>query len=136
MLGTTLGAAMAFGLGRGLGREALRPYLRGRVLGTLDRRFTEQGFRSVLVLRLLPGMPFQAANYGAAFSGVRFPPFLFATAIGVVPTTAVYVTAAASAGEPGSAAFLVSAGVIALLVLGSVVGLWRATVARRRAQAA
>ncbi|MEV7927076.1 MULTISPECIES: VTT domain-containing protein [unclassified Kitasatospora] len=136
VLGTTLGAAMAFGLGRGLGREALRPYLRGRVLGTLDRRFTEQGFRSVLVLRLLPGMPFQAANYGAAFSGVRFAPFLFATAIGVVPTTAVYVTAAASAGEPGSAAFLVSAGMIVLLVLGSVVGLWRAAVARRRTPAA
>ncbi|MGW1178905.1 TVP38/TMEM64 family protein [Kitasatospora sp. NPDC002543] len=130
--GTTVGAALAFALGRGLGREALRPYLRGKVLGALDRRFTEQGFRSVLVLRLLPGMPFQAANYGAAFSGVRFLPFVLATAIGVVPTTAVYVTAAASAGRPGSAAFLLSAGVIALLVLGSVVGLWRAAVARRR----
>ncbi|MGW3073333.1 MULTISPECIES: TVP38/TMEM64 family protein [unclassified Kitasatospora] len=135
VLGTTVGAALAFVLGRGLGREALRPYLRGKVLGTLDRRFTEQGFRSVLVLRLLPGMPFQAANYGAAFSGVRFLPFVLATAIGVVPTTAVYVTAAASAGRPGSAAFLLSAGVIALLVLGSVVGLWRTARARRRATA-
>ncbi|MFJ6380876.1 TVP38/TMEM64 family protein [Kitasatospora sp. NPDC092039] len=135
VLGTTVGAALAFGLGRGLGREALRPYLRGKVLGALDRRFTEQGFRSVLVLRLLPGMPFQAANYGAAFSGVRFLPFVLATAIGVVPTTAVYVTAAASAGRPGSAAFLLSAGVIALLVLGSVVGLWRTARTRRRATA-
>ncbi|MFE7636101.1 TVP38/TMEM64 family protein [Kitasatospora sp. NPDC058184] len=135
VLGTTVGAALAFVLGRGLGREALRPYLRGKVLGALDRRFTEQGFRSVLVLRLLPGMPFQAANYGAAFSGVRFLPFVLATAIGVVPTTAVYVTAAASAGRPGSAAFLLSAGVIALLVLGSVVGLWRAARTRRRATA-
>ncbi|MFJ9842465.1 TVP38/TMEM64 family protein [Kitasatospora sp. NPDC101155] len=133
VLGTTLGAAMAFGLGRGLGREALKPYLRGKVLGALDQRFTAQGFRSVLVLRLLPGLPFQAGNYGAAFSGVRFLPFLLATAIGVVPTTAVYVTAAASADQPGSAAFLVSAGVIALLVIGSLVGLWRATAARRRA---
>ncbi|MFE5583844.1 TVP38/TMEM64 family protein [Kitasatospora sp. NPDC056531] len=135
VLGTTLGAAMAFALGRGLGREALKPYLRGKVLGALDQRFTEQGFRSVLVLRLLPGLPFQAGNYGAAFSGVRFLPFLLATAIGVVPTTAVYVTAAASADQPGSAAFLVSAGVIALLVIGSLVGLWRAAAARRRIQA-
>ncbi|MBD0675181.1 TVP38/TMEM64 family protein [Streptomyces sp. CBMA156] len=135
VLGTTLGAALAFALGRGLGRDALRPYLRGKVLGSLDRRFTEQGFRSVLVLRLLPGMPFQAANYGAAFSGVRFLPFVVATAVGVVPTTAVYVTAAASAGRPGSAAFLLSAGVIALLVLGSVVGLWRTARARGRTAA-
>ncbi|WP_037900345.1 TVP38/TMEM64 family protein [Streptomyces sp. NRRL S-350] len=133
VLGTTVGAALAFGLGRTLGREALRPHLRGKVLGALDRRFTEQGFRSVLVLRLLPGMPFQAANYGAAFSGVRFLPFLLATAIGVVPTTAVYVTAAASADRPGSAAFLLSAGVIALLGLGTLVGLWRTAKGRRRA---
>ncbi|WP_078859484.1 TVP38/TMEM64 family protein [Streptomyces rubellomurinus] len=132
VLGTTLGAVLAFGLARWLGRDAMRPFLRGKVLGALDRRFTEQGFRSVLVLRLLPGMPFQAGNYGAAFSGVGFLPFLTATAIGVVPTTAVYVTAAASAGKPGSAAFLVSAGGVAVLVLGSLVGLWRAARARRR----
>lgn len=130
--GTTVGAAVAFGLGRWLGREALRPYLRGKVLGALDRRFTEQGFRSVLVLRLLPGMPFQAGNYGAAFSGVRFLPFVVATLIGVVPTTAVYVAAAASASRPGSTAFLVSAGGVAVLVLGTLVGLWRAALARRR----
>ncbi|MFI8461702.1 TVP38/TMEM64 family protein [Kitasatospora sp. NPDC085464] len=136
VLGTTLGAAMAFGLGRGLGREALRPHLRGKVLAALDRRFTEQGFRSVLVLRLLPGVPFQAINFGAAFSGTGALPFVLATAIGAVPTTAVYVTAAASAGEPGSAAFLVSAGLIALLGLGSAAGLWRAARARRRATAA
>ncbi|MFJ9692328.1 TVP38/TMEM64 family protein [Kitasatospora sp. NPDC101183] len=134
--GTTLGAVAAFGLGRRLGREALRPYLRGKVLGALDRRFTEQGFRSVLVLRLLPGMPFQAGNYGAAFSGVRFLPFLTATAIGVIPTTAVYVAAAASASHPGSPAFLVSAGGVALLVLGTLVGLWRAALARRRGRRA
>ncbi|MFD8782697.1 TVP38/TMEM64 family protein [Kitasatospora sp. NPDC059599] len=135
VLGTTLGAALAFGLGRGLGRDALRPYLRGKVLGALDRRFTEQGFRSVLVMRLLPGMPFQAVNYGAAFSGTRALPFVLATAVGAVPTTAVYVTAAASSGKPGSAAFLLSAGLIALLGLGSVAGLWRAARARRRAPA-
>ncbi|MFC5888987.1 VTT domain-containing protein [Kitasatospora sp. CM 4170] len=135
VLGTTLGAAMAFALGRLLGREALRPYLRGRLLLALDKRFTEQGFRSVLLLRLLPGLPFQAGNYGAAFSGVRFVPFLTATAIGVTPATAVYVTAAASADQPGSAAFLLSAGTIGVLVVGSLVGLWRAA-ARRRSSAA
>ncbi|MEV7027386.1 VTT domain-containing protein, partial [Kitasatospora sp. NPDC093558] len=58
VLGTTLGAAAAFGLGRALGRDALRPLLRGRMLTALDRRFTDQSFRSVLLLRLMPGLPF------------------------------------------------------------------------------
>ncbi|WP_327673948.1 TVP38/TMEM64 family protein [Kitasatospora sp. NBC_00458] len=135
VLGTTLGAAAAFGLARLLGRDALRPYLRGKLLLALDRRFTDQGFRSVFLLRLFPGLPFQAANYGAAFSAVRFLPFISATALGVTPITAVYVTAAASSREPGSAAFLLSAGAIGVLCLVSGVTLGRAALRRRRSAA-
>ncbi|MER5352732.1 VTT domain-containing protein [Kitasatospora sp. NPDC002551] len=135
VLGTTLGAATAFGLARWLGQDALRRRLRGRMLLALDRRFTDQGFRSVLLLRLFPGLPFQAATYGAAVSGVRFPPFILATALGVVPVTAVYVTAAATAREPGSAGFLVSAGLVGLICLAGLVPVARAALRRRRATA-
>ena len=135
VLGTALGAAVAFVLGRLLGRDALRPLLRGRVLTALDRRFTEQGFRSVLLLRLFPGLPFQAGNYAAAFSGVRFVPYLAATALGVIPATAAYVVAAASAKEPGSTAFLLSAGAIVLTGLLSLASVWRATRRRPTAEA-
>ncbi|AXI76456.1 TVP38/TMEM64 family protein [Peterkaempfera bronchialis] len=127
--GTTLGAALAFALGRGLGRDALRPLLRTKVLAALDRRLTHQGFRSVLLLRIIPGVPFAAANYGAAFSGVRPLVFLTATAVGVVPGTAAYVVAGASAASPTSPAFLLSAGLIVATGLFSTVSLWRA---RRR----
>ncbi|GGL35870.1 TVP38/TMEM64 family protein [Streptomyces anthocyanicus] len=123
--GTTLGAVLAFALGRGLGREALRPFLKGKVLAAVDRRLTEQGFRSLLLLRVLPGVPFQAVNFAAAFSGVRLRSFAAATALGVLPGTAAYVVAGASASSPTSPAFLTSvAAMIALaaLTLGS---LWR-----------
>ncbi|MDH6576846.1 VTT domain-containing protein [Kitasatospora sp. MAP5-34] len=133
VLGTTLGAALAFALGRSLGRDALRPLLKAKVLAALDRRLTEQGFRSVLLLRLIPGIPFQAANYGAAFSGVRTAPFLSATALGVLPGTAAYVVAGASAGTPGSPAFLLSAAVIAAMGVFSLVSLWRASQRSRAA---
>jgi len=125
--GSVLGAALSFGLGRGLGRAALRPFLgRVRALSALDRRLTEQGFRSVLLIRLIPGTPFQAGNYACAFSGVGFRPFLAATSIGVVPSTAAYVVAGASAATPGSPAFLLSTGVIVAMSLFSLVSLWRA----------
>ncbi|MFE7189363.1 TVP38/TMEM64 family protein [Kitasatospora sp. NPDC057541] len=133
VLGTTLGAAVAFGLARWLGQDALRRFLRGRMLLALDRRFTDQGFRSVLLLRLLPGLPFQAATYGAAVSGVRFPAFILATALGVVPVTAVYVAAAATAREPGSTGFLLSAGLVGLIGVAGLVPVVRAAVRRRRA---
>ncbi|GAA1231870.1 hypothetical protein GCM10009665_22650 [Kitasatospora nipponensis] len=125
VLGTTAGAALAFGLGRGLGRRALRPLLRGRALTALDRRLTEQGFRSVLLLRLVPGVPFQAINLGAALSGVRLRPFLAGTALGVLPGTAAYVVAGASAGSPGSPAFLAATAAIVLMALLSLAAMWR-----------
>ncbi|MFE9423800.1 TVP38/TMEM64 family protein [Kitasatospora sp. NPDC006697] len=123
--GTTLGAAVAFGLGRGLGRQALRPLLRGRALTALDRQLTERGFRSVLVLRLVPGVPFQAVNLGAALCGVRWPAYLAGTALGVLPATAAYAVAGASAGRPGSPAFLLSTAVILLAGAASLATLWR-----------
>ncbi|WP_282204080.1 TVP38/TMEM64 family protein [Kitasatospora fiedleri] len=124
--GSAIGAAVAFALGRSLGREALRPLVRGRVLTEIDRRLAEQGFRSVLLIRLFPGAPFQAGNFACAFSGVRFWPYLAATVLGVVPTTAAYVVAGASAGSPTSPAFLISVGVITAMCVFSAVSLWRA----------
>ncbi|MFB7946780.1 TVP38/TMEM64 family protein [Kitasatospora phosalacinea] len=124
--GSALGAAAAFALGRWLGREALRPLVRGKVLTEIDRRLSQQGFRSVLLVRLFPGAPFQAGNLACAFSNVRFWPYLAGTALGVVPTTTAYVVAGASASSPTSPAFLVSAAVIAAMCVFSAVSLWRA----------
>ncbi|MFC8722903.1 TVP38/TMEM64 family protein [Kitasatospora sp. NPDC057198] len=124
--GSAVGAAVAFALGRGLGREALRPLVRGKVLTEIDRRLSEQGFRSVLLIRLFPGAPFQAGTFACAFSSVRFWPFLAGTVLGVVPITTAYVVAGASAGSPTSPAFLVSAAVIAAMCVFSALSLWRA----------
>ncbi|WP_457031781.1 TVP38/TMEM64 family protein [Kitasatospora sp. P5_F3] len=129
---TTLGALLGFWLGRALGRDAVRPLLRGKVASALDRRLSEHGFRSMLLVRVIPGVPFQAANYAAAFSGVRVLPYTLATALGVAPGTAAYVIAGASAGHPGSPAFLISAALIVLMCLYTVLAGWRAYRRARR----
>jgi uncharacterized membrane protein YdjX (TVP38/TMEM64 family) len=116
--GTTLGAVLAFCLGRGLGRDALQPVLKRKVLAALNRRLTDQGFGSVLLLRVVPGVPFQGVNFAAAFSGMRLWPYTAATAVGVLPGTAAYVIAGASASSPASPAFLLStAAIVAMMVL-------------------
>ncbi len=123
--GTVLGGAISFGLGRVMGQEALRPFLRGRWLQAADGQLSQHGFRSMLAVRLFPGLPFVVANYCAAVSRCGWGPFLLATAIGVVPNTAAYVVAGASAASPGSPAFLVSFGFIVVSVVGGAVVGWR-----------
>ncbi|MBT2370041.1 TVP38/TMEM64 family protein [Streptomyces sp. ISL-10] len=110
--GTVLGAGIAFTLGRLLGQDALRPLVRGRWLKAADGQLSRHGFRSMLAIRLFPGVPFAAANYGAAISRMGYLPFLLATGLGSIPNTAAYVVAGSRADSPTSPAFLIAMGFI------------------------
>ena len=125
LAGTVLGGALAFGLGRFLGQDALRPLLRGRWLKAADGLLSRHGFRSMLAARLFPGMPFWVANYCAAVSRMRWLPFLLATALGSVPNTAAYVVAGARASAPTSPAFLIAMAFIAVPAVAGAVVAWR-----------
>ncbi|WP_443033982.1 TVP38/TMEM64 family protein [Streptomyces sp. CA2R106] len=128
--GTVLGAGLAFLLGRFLGRDAVRPLLRGRFVLSLDRQLSRHGFRSTLALRLFPGVPFAAANYAAALSRIRLAPFLTATAAGSAANTAAYVVAGARAASPTSPAFLLALGFLGVTAVAAT------AFARRRTRGA
>lgn len=125
LTGTVLGAGIAFGLGRILGQEALRPLLRGRWLKLADGQLSRHGFRSMMAARLFPGVPFWAANYCASVSRMGYVPFLLATALGSIPNTAAYVVAGARASTPTSPAFLIAMACIALPALAGAAIAWR-----------
>ncbi|MFI2259558.1 TVP38/TMEM64 family protein [Streptomyces tubercidicus] len=125
LAGTVLGAGLAFGLCRLLGQDALRPLLRARWLTAADRQLSEHGFRSMLALRLFPGLPFCATNYCAAVSRMGWLPFLLATALGSIPNTAAYAIAGARASTPTSPVFLLAMGFIAVSALGALAVAWR-----------
>nr|WP_310727490.1 VTT domain-containing protein [Streptomyces sp. N2A] len=125
LAGTVLGAGLAFGLGRLLGQKALRPLLRARWLAAADRQLSEHGFRSMVAVRLFPGLPFAAANYCAAVSRMGWCPFLLATALGSLPNTAAYAVAGARAATPSSPVFLLAMAILALSALGALMVAWR-----------
>ncbi|WP_313896080.1 TVP38/TMEM64 family protein [Streptomyces sp. YIM 98790] len=125
--GTVLAALLAFGLGRLLGREALRPLLRGRLLTGLERQMSERGFRTMTVLRLLPLVPFALTSYAAAVSRMPWGALAGGTAVGTLPTTAGYCLAGSTVWDPLSPAFLLACSVPA------AAGLAALALRRRRA---
>ncbi len=133
--GTAVGAGISFGLGRLLGQDALRPLLKAKLLTAADRQLSRHGFRTMLIMRLLPGIPFAGSNYAAAVSRIRWPAFLTATTLGSVPNTAAYVIAGSHASTPTSPAFMVAFAFIALSGLGGVVFAWRKRAKMRAATA-
>ncbi|MEU8529985.1 TVP38/TMEM64 family protein, partial [Streptomyces sp. NPDC048629] len=134
VVGTVLGAGISFTLGRVLGQDALRPLLRGRWLRAADGQLSRHGFRSMLAIRLFPGVPFAAANYCAAVSRMRYTPFLLATGLGSIPNTAAYVIAGAEASSPSSPAFLISTGFIVVTGVAGAAVAWRKRHRRRPAE--
>ncbi|MFF5858694.1 TVP38/TMEM64 family protein [Streptomyces sp. NPDC012751] len=125
LAGTVFGAGVSFGLGRLLGQDALRPLLRGRWLKAADGQLSRHGLRSMLALRLFPGVPFWAANYCAAVSRMGWLPFLLATGLGSIPNTAAYAVAGARASTPTSPAFLIAMACIAVPALAGTAVAWR-----------
>ncbi len=120
-----LGAGLAFWLGRRRGRDGVTR-IAGRHLDRLDDLVLRHGVLAVLIARLIPVVPFTAVNYGSGLTAIRFPAYLAATAVGILPGTVAYVAVGAYGTQPGGWQFVLAAA--ALLVL-SVGGTW---FARRR----
>lgn len=88
----------------------------------LDARVSAHGFGAVLLMRLVPLIPFTTANYAFGLTSIPLTSYALATALGIVPGTAIYVAVGAFGAEPGSTPFLLAIG--GLIVL-TVIGLLR-----------
>ncbi len=83
--GALLRAYGQFLIAKVCGREAIEGLLRGR-LARLDQRVGESGFLTVLLIRLVPNMPFDVQNFGLGFSRIGFGPYALASLLGLLPT--------------------------------------------------
>ncbi|WP_198376536.1 TVP38/TMEM64 family protein [Neoroseomonas rubea] len=96
--GATAGACLLFLAAR----SALAPLVAGRASGLLDRvrpGLERDGFFYLLTLRLIPVVPFWLANLAPALVGMPFGAYAAATAIGIIPGTAVFAGIGAGLGE-------------------------------------
>lgn len=120
LVGASSGALAAFYLGRVLGRDVVQR-LTGTRLQTVDVLMTRRGFWTVLTLRLIPLVPFNALNYLSGLTALRPSTYLAATVLGIVPATTAYVAAGAYGARPGSWPFLTALAALALLTVGGFV---------------
>lgn len=89
-LGALCGGSLAFFLARLIGRESMEK-LQVK-LGHKPRAVPVMtGFLSILLLRLIPLVPFDVISYGAGLSQVRYRDFIGATALGIIPGVCVFV---------------------------------------------
>jgi len=84
LLGSMLGAVATYGVGRLLGRDAVRR-LAGTRLNELSRRLGHRGMLTVITLRIVPIAPFTVVNMVAGVSHISFRDFCVGSLIGITP---------------------------------------------------
>jgi uncharacterized membrane protein YdjX (TVP38/TMEM64 family) len=92
-------AVLQFLIARLCGREAVCRILHGRV-AAMDAKLGSHGFQTVLILRLIPNLPFDMQNYGFGCSSVAFAPYAAATALAMVPATVLVTSLGHGLAEP------------------------------------
>ncbi|MDI1346149.1 MAG: TVP38/TMEM64 family protein [Pseudolabrys sp.] len=112
--GAMLGAILSFALARSFGRPALR----WMVSEERWRKINRWEFRpsSLLLARLIPVISFNLINYAAGLARVGWWPFLWTTAVGILPLT----VASVSLGD----AMLQASWLIAGVIVAGLVLLW------------
>lgn len=98
-LSASIGATISFLIARYLGRDAVAKILKNKgTLQGLDDKIGNNGFYSVLILRLVLLFPFNGLNFGLGLTKVSLRDYTLATLLGMLPGTFVY-TSLGSAGR-------------------------------------
>jgi len=101
-IGATLGSAAAFLVGRYLARDWVAQKISGHPnFIAIDKAVADEGWKIVLLTRLCPIFPYFLLNYAYGLTRVSFRHYFFATWIGIVPgsTLFVYIGSLANPGD-------------------------------------
>jgi uncharacterized membrane protein YdjX (TVP38/TMEM64 family) len=89
--GAMLGACLAFGLTRWLGRPFLDAVVGPRRRDAIDRWTMRQGGGALLLSRFVPVISFNLINYAAGLTAISWWTFVWATGLGILPLTFLMV---------------------------------------------
>lgn len=104
VIGATVGASLAFLVGRYVARSAIERRLGDSPkLRAVDDAVAREGAKIVFLLRLSPVFPYNALNYALGLTRVRFRDYVPASALGMIPGTFMYVYAGHAAGQIAAA---------------------------------
>ncbi|HKS36719.1 MAG TPA: TVP38/TMEM64 family protein [Verrucomicrobiae bacterium] len=103
MIGATLGATAAFLTGRYLARNWVATRIAGNSrFKAIDDAVAREGWKIVGLMRLSPVLPFTLLNYAFGVTRVSLRDYFWASLIGMLPGTLMYVYAGSLLGDLGS----------------------------------
>ena len=126
----TVSSLIPFALSRTLGQDWVASRLKGKKLDDIYQRSEGQGgFLFILMMRLIPVLPWEVQNYVAGLTKVALPTYIVATALGIIPGSLGLVLLGDAITDPTSWKFIVAIALNAIVMVGAPL---IATALRRR----
>ena len=117
VLGGAMGACLCFFIARELGREKMQKYI-GKFshLQLFDDQVKENGFRTMLILRVVHIFPYDPVSYLSGLSTIRFRDYAAATTIGMIPGAFAYNVLGYSLTDVFSSTFVIAVGLVIIVM--------------------
>jgi uncharacterized membrane protein YdjX (TVP38/TMEM64 family) len=118
LIGAILGASLSFMIARYFGRRFIETFswLHKGKIKQFDEGIEKHGFRVMLFLRLIPLFQYDAVNFGAGLSKIKFRDYVVASFIGMIPGGFITAVLGSSLQNIISVQFFVALGVFILLM--------------------
>lgn len=120
VVGGAVGATVAFLIGRRLGRQQVRR-LAGPRTERIDAYLRDHAVPSLIIARIIPGMPYSVLNYAAGVTGISVRDYVVGTWLGLVPGALAYAMVGAGLDDPSSPRFLGGIGLVAVVLTAGAV---------------
>ena len=126
-IGAIVNCCLMFLMARYIGREKVRKLVQRKLSLQWQKRLDGLGGREgallLIVLRLIPAVPYNLINYAFGLTEMKLTTYLFFSAVGIIPGTLAFINIGDKALEPGSPSFWLAIGLlIALLVITALLG--------------
>ena len=119
-VGALLNCTLMFFLARYVGRERIENLVRKKLSPQWQARLSglagKRGFVLLIILRLIPAVPYNLINYAFGLTAMPFRTYLTASALGIIPGTLAFINIGDKALDPTSSGFWLAMGLLLLLL--------------------
>ena len=119
-IGAMLNCTLMFLLARYVGREKVEHLVQERLSPHWQQRLQNlegrSGFALLIILRLIPAVPYNLINYAFGLTNMRWSNYLVASALGIIPGTLAFINIGDKALDITSPDFWIAIGLLGLLM--------------------
>lgn len=119
-IGAVLNCSLMFWMARHIGRKQIEALIRSRLSQSWQQRLSRlggrDGFLFLIILRLIPAVPYNLINYAFGLTPMPYGTYILASAIGIIPGTFAFINIGDKVLDVTSPDFRTAIGLLLLLL--------------------